>query len=130
MSETYEVDSTVKSQTATVTELGLSGFSFEASKRFEAVSQSIWIIEPSTYIDPTIELLGIPFKVRHGEKYVFIESLRWPSLQTFGETTQEAIQNMRKLIKDVVEEFVLASDDELAEDAIEFKQYLIKKMIS
>lgn len=130
MSETYMIDSKPKSQTATVNELGLCDFSFEPIQYSYSTPKAILIEVSSTQIRHTIELMGIPFAVRYGEENVFLESAQWPSLQTFGKSTHEAIQNMMSLLKDVIEEFVFASDSELAEDAIEFKQYLVKKTIS
>ena len=83
-----------------------------------------------TVLQPTIELFNIPFSIRHGNDYVFVESMQWPSLTTYGKTAQEAIANMVELLRDVVGEYVFVPESELTEDAIEFRKFLIRKLLA
>ncbi len=126
MSDIYMVESP---QTVTTGKVDFDASSFEPIRQLLGTQHRTWIVSSSTFVNPTIELFGIPLRVRRDNGNVFIESPRWPSLQVFGENTQEAIESMMGLLKDVIEEYVLAPDSELSEDAIEFKQYLIRKMI-
>jgi len=70
------------------------------------------------------------FNIRHGQEFVFVESPQWPSLKTFGKTSQEAIINMLKLITNALEEFVFCSEEELSDDAREFRKFLIGKVLA
>lgn len=83
-----------------------------------------------TILEPSIELFNIPFTVRHGEDYVFVESPQWPSLRTYGKTAQEAIKNMLVVIRDVTQEYIFVAESELADDAIAFRRFLIQKLFS
>lgn len=128
MSDTYLAE--VEPQTVTAAgAMEIGNFTASLAESPKGTQITTWRVPTSTMVSPIVELFGIPFRIRYGEKHVFMESPRWPSLQTFGQSAEEAIKDMMHLLKDAVEEFVLAPDEELADDAIEFKQYLIKKMI-
>ncbi|GEM_PF-6814133 len=78
---------------------------------------------------PTMEILGVPFMIRDEEARTVLESNRWPSLRTSGQTLAEAIEEMRSLLTDVIQEYVLCEEEELSEDAKEFRHYLISTLI-
>ena len=82
----------------------------------------------TTLLEPSIELLNIPFIIRHGDDHVFLESPQWDSLRTHGNTVREAISNMLELIRDVIEEYIFVDTSELTQDAIEFRNFLIQKL--
>jgi len=96
-------------------------------ERYKTISTTV---KKTTSMQPSIELLNIPFYVRRGEDAVFIESLQWPSLRTFGETFEDAVSSMMELIQDVLDEFVFSHESELAPNAIEFRAYLIETIFS
>ncbi|MBI3365896.1 MAG: hypothetical protein HY033_13440 [Ignavibacteriae bacterium] len=81
-----------------------------------------------TILEPSIEIMGIPFNIRHTEERVFLESLQWPSLSAYGQTIREAMSNMLALIWVSIEEYVFVPQSELAQDAIEFRNFLIRKI--
>ena len=81
-----------------------------------------------TFLNPQIELFNIPFYVRHGDEFVYVESPQWPSLQSYGKTAQEAILNMLDLIRNVIQEYVFVPESQLADDAIEFRNFLMQKL--
>lgn len=78
---------------------------------------------------PKIEILGIPFAIKEEDARVVLESERWPSLRASGAAISDAIAEMRSLLSDVIEEYVLCSEDQLSPDSREFRHYLISTMI-
>ena len=78
---------------------------------------------------PKIEILGIPFSIKEEDARAVLESERWPSLRTSGASVVDAIAEMRSLLEDVIEEYVLCSEDQLSPDSKEFRHYLISTMI-
>lgn len=78
---------------------------------------------------PNLEILGLPFVVREEGTRTILESDRWASLRASGETLAEAIEEMRSLMTDVIEEYVLCPEEALSEDAREFRHYLISTLI-
>jgi hypothetical protein len=78
---------------------------------------------------PRIEIMGIPFSVRKEEDRVALESDRWPSLRASADSVPDAISEMQSLLSDVIEEYVMCSEDVLSEDAKEFRHYLINTLI-
>ncbi|MEK6649707.1 MAG: hypothetical protein AABY75_01905 [Bacteroidota bacterium] len=87
-------------------------------------------VRHQTLVPPSVELLNIPFNIREEGELVHLVSPQWPSLQTFGRTAQEAIDEMLGLVRNVVEEYVLVPESELSEDALEFRRYLIQRMLA
>jgi hypothetical protein len=83
-----------------------------------------------TALDYSIEILNIPFIVRREKESVIVENPRWVSLRTHGGTMRDAVNEMLELIQEMVKEYVLASENELTQDAIEFRRYLIQKMFA
>lgn len=80
-------------------------------------------------IQPTIELFHIPFRMKISGEYILIESPEWPSLQSFGKTKSEAISSMIDTIINVGREYIFTPEHELTEDAIEFRKFLIRKLL-
>lgn len=81
------------------------------------------------FLPPRLEVLNIPFLVRRDESgFVHLESDQWPSLSAFGEDVGEAVSNLVSLLKDAINEFVFVREEDLAEDAIEFRNFLISKL--
>lgn len=78
---------------------------------------------------PKIEIMGIPFLVKREDGETVLESERWPSLRASGPKVQNAIEEMRSLLHDVIEEYVLSSEETLSDDAKEFRYYLISTVI-
>lgn len=78
---------------------------------------------------PKIEIMGIPFTTKEEDARIVLESDRWPSLRTSGGSVADAISEMRSLLADVIEEYVLCSEDQLSSDSREFRHYLISAMI-
>ena len=87
------------------------------------------VLQHLTFLQPTIELFNISFNLRQDDEYVYLESPQWPSLQSYGRTVQEAISDMLGLIRSVIQEYVLVPESELASDAIEFRRFLIQKLL-
>lgn len=83
-----------------------------------------------TFLQPSIELFNIPFDIRQENEYVFVESPQWPSLKSYGKNAVEAIENMFFVIREVANEYVFADQSELAADAIEFRRFLIQKLLA
>jgi hypothetical protein len=86
-------------------------------------------VKNKTVLQPGIELFNIAFNVRQGDEYVFVESPQWHSLQSYGKTAREAIENMLAMIRDLVQEYIFVGEAELSGDAIEFRKFLIQKLL-
>ena len=80
--------------------------------------------------EPTIELFNIAFHIRRSGEHIIVESPQWDSLRTHGKTTREAIDSMLGLIRDVIEEYVFIPESELTLDAIEFRNFLIRRLFT
>lgn len=82
------------------------------------------------HIEPTyVELYGIPFRVRHEGGYYFLECDKWPILSAFGESLIEAVGGLNHALQDVLDNYVFADAETLSADAIEFRNYLISKLM-
>jgi hypothetical protein len=77
-----------------------------------------------------IELFNIPFDIRQGREFVFLESPQWPSLRTHGKNVAEAIDNMLSVIQEITQEYIFAEEASLAADAIAFRRFLIQKLLA
>jgi hypothetical protein len=76
-----------------------------------------------------IELFNIPFDIRQGKEYLFLESRQWPSLKTHGKDAAEAITNMLSVIQEVTQEYVFVEESKLSDDALGFRRFLIQKLL-
>lgn len=87
------------------------------------------VVRKRTIHLPKIEIMGIPFLVNKEDDGVILESERWPSLRSSGPKVQDAIEEMRSLLHDVIEEYVLCPEENLSDDAKELRHYLISTLI-
>jgi len=78
---------------------------------------------------PKIEISGIPCSVRPEAEEVVLESDQWPSLRASGPRVEDAIADMRSLLHDVIEEYVLCAEDTLSDDAKDFRYYLMSTLV-
>jgi hypothetical protein len=78
---------------------------------------------------PKIEIMGIPFSVRSEGGRVGLESDRWSSLRTWGDSLPDAISEMQSLLGYVIDEYVMCSEDILSEDAKQLRHYFISTLI-
>lgn len=97
-----------------------------SSPKIEVRETTVW---KTTFLQPGIEIFNIPFEIRQGEQYVFVESPQWPSLKSYGVSVKEAIDNILSVIKDVANEYIFVDESELASDAVEFRRFLIRKLL-
>jgi hypothetical protein len=81
-----------------------------------------------TLINPTIELFNMRFNVRREAEGIYITSEQWPSLSAFGNSFQEAFSNLVSILNDCVREYVMVPEDQLSEDALDFRNLLISKL--
>jgi hypothetical protein len=89
-----------------------------------------WTVLNQTVLEPNIELFNIAFNIQHSDEHVFVVSPQWPSLRTYGKTAREAIADMVALIRHVTREYVFVPESELAEDAIEFRKFLMQRLFA
>lgn len=82
-------------------------------------------VRRSTLLPPRIEMFGIPLMIHARGEVVEIESPQWPTLRAIGSSTKEAIESVRSLIRDDIEEFVRSDSSELSQDAVEYRDFLI-----
>ena len=77
---------------------------------------------------PSVNIQGIPFTVaeEHGSFTLF--NPQWPSLTASDSSLVGAMKNAVELVYDVSEQYVYASEDNLTEDAIEFRKYLLSRI--
>ncbi len=117
-----------------VTELYLPKTVFPFQECAKSLSRSIFSAQPlrvenRTILEPEIQVLNIPFRVTGEEEGVFLENHEWPILTAAGASFPEALENLRSLLATVIKEYVFVSEEELAEDAIRFRRYLVGKLL-
>jgi hypothetical protein len=117
-------------------ELSSSANSFKGLFDRSLISSSVFIpryfdkpVKSRSIHLPRIEIMGVPFSARKQGERIVLESDRWPSLRSSGDSVSDAISDMQSLLADVVEEYVLCSEDSLSEDAKDFRHYLISTLI-
>lgn len=79
---------------------------------------------------PKILISNIPFLIDELEDGYRISHETWKSLTVSGETLPEALFLMNQQIFSVVQEYISQQNSELTPEAIELKNYLIRKTIS
>ena len=77
---------------------------------------------------PSLNIQGIPFTVSEGGGSFTLFNPQWPSLTTSDSSLGGAMKNAVELVHDVSEQYVYASEDNLTEDAIEFRKYLLSRI--
>jgi hypothetical protein len=94
-----------------------------------------WISLPRTQIknitilDPSVRMFNIPFEVNREGDAILLENHNWPILTVSGNSFDEALENLGGLLKTIVREYVFVPESELAEDAVQFRRYLINKLL-
>lgn len=121
MDEVIEMTSSVERHRLFQTFELIPGVSVFGKMKREILNRSIFL--------PKIDIMGIPFVIKREENEIVLESERWPSLRASGNKVQEAIDEMRSLMSDVVEEYIMCSEEDLSEDAKEFRHYLLSTII-
>ena len=77
---------------------------------------------------PAIDIGRIMFAVSEKEGEYVLSNSQWPSLTSSGVSLSDAIANMVELIHTVSSQYILESDENLSEDGIEFKKFLLGRI--
>ncbi|MFH0992559.1 MAG: hypothetical protein V1799_21380 [bacterium] len=81
-----------------------------------------------TIIPPHVELFNIEFRVHKENGHYHLTSDQWPILTTFGDSFQDAVHELQELMKDLIQEYVIVSEEKLSPDSIEFRNFLLSRL--
>lgn len=82
-----------------------------------------------TVLPKIVELMNISFKVEKTASTVSLTCDKWPSLSSFGENFQEAVEGAFLSIRFALKQYGFAPEGTLTRDAVEFKKFLIANIM-
>ncbi|MBI3586514.1 MAG: hypothetical protein HY088_05240 [Ignavibacteriales bacterium] len=89
-----------------------------------------YVPKKTVYFQPSVNIEGIPFSVSETEGLFVLSNSQWPSLSSSGSSLFEAMGNAAQLVAEVCDEYIYESDENLSEDAKEFRKFLLSRALN